>query len=92
MSEAITFIILFSIYAVSAAGIWLHLHFAFSKGGIMEDEKPDLGHLVVVFFPSLNTISFLIVLFFWGAFRRNGEPRITLNRFFGINKWSSCDH
>jgi hypothetical protein len=86
MSDAITFIILFAIYAISAGGVWLHFHFSFSKGGMKEGEELDPFHLIFVFFPGLNTIGLVISLLFLIACRRNGEPRITLNHFFGIKK------
>ena len=75
-------IILLTIYLVSAFFVWLHTHLAYLENGIFNGIDIRMTSLILTFLPWLNTISALVA---WIMFYPiEGKKIINLNKFFCI--------
>lgn len=61
-----TLFLLFFMYFISAAAMWLYIHLAYSKRGRLSFLSPDIADVVLCITPGLNTISALYAfIVFW---------------------------
>lgn len=78
-------LILFAVYLLSTILWWKYINIVHSKIGIYSHSSPSKVALIIMFFPMLNTLFFIVGWVFYYPIERESNKK-DFSRFFKIKK------